>query len=184
MMPLHAASVVLPSKHSPGPSPYIGWKWSKPQIPSKPSSSANRARARDSVQGMRCWAMSRPKRMCALYYHGRGRRQRVSTASVLSDRDVVVGEGRRLVRMPSATSSMSMRKACGSSICSAGDGDPVSSRPARRAIIHSSVRSMVKLRATATKRGNSGNVPRRLSIHCTASGVAAREELLEHPGRR
>ena len=26
----------MPSKHSPGPSPYIGWKWSKPQMPSKP----------------------------------------------------------------------------------------------------------------------------------------------------
>ena len=26
----------MPSKVSPGPSPYIGWKWSKPQAPSKP----------------------------------------------------------------------------------------------------------------------------------------------------
>ena len=31
----------------PGPSPYIGWKWSKPQTPSKPSSSAKRALRRD-----------------------------------------------------------------------------------------------------------------------------------------
>src|SRR3954454_19541308 len=68
VMPLHAASVVLPSKHSPGPSPYIGWKWSKPQMPSKPSPSASCARDASSGQGIRCWAMSSPKRMDALYY--------------------------------------------------------------------------------------------------------------------
>src|SRR3954451_17889669 len=62
VMPLNAASVVLPSKHSPGPSPYIGWKWSKPQTPWKPRSSANRARSATSDQGTRCCAMSRPKR--------------------------------------------------------------------------------------------------------------------------
>src|SRR4051812_11513272 len=65
-MPLHAASVVLPSKHSPGPSPYIGWKWSKPQMPSKPRESASCARDASSGQGIRCWAMSSPKRMDAL----------------------------------------------------------------------------------------------------------------------
>ncbi len=39
--PASAASVVMPSKTSPGPSPYIGWKWSKPHAPSKPSASAS-----------------------------------------------------------------------------------------------------------------------------------------------
>ena len=71
VMPLQAASVVMPSKHSPGPSPYIGWKWSKPQMPSKPRDSANRARSAFSDQGIRCWAMSRPKRMGDLYHPGR-----------------------------------------------------------------------------------------------------------------
>src|SRR3954470_8536620 len=68
VMPLQAASVVFPSKHYPGPSPYIGWKWSKPQMPSKPSPSASCARDASSGQGIRCWAMSSPKRMDALYY--------------------------------------------------------------------------------------------------------------------
>ena len=31
-----AASVVIPSKQLPGPSPYIGWKWSKPHAPVNP----------------------------------------------------------------------------------------------------------------------------------------------------
>src|SRR4051812_35650798 len=66
VMPLHAASVVLPSKHSPGPSPYMGWKWSKPQMPSKPSSSANRARDAFSDHGIRCCAMSSPNFMNGL----------------------------------------------------------------------------------------------------------------------
>src|SRR5512147_1231800 len=61
--PLSAASVVLPSKHSPGPSPYIGWKWSKPHTPSKPRSSAKRARDATSAHGMRCCAMSSPNCM-------------------------------------------------------------------------------------------------------------------------
>src|SRR5215218_5441098 len=68
--PVSAASVVLPSKHSPGPSPYIGWKWSKPHTPSKPSSSANFARDATSDQGTRCWAMSSPKRMSEVYHSG------------------------------------------------------------------------------------------------------------------
>src|SRR5262249_39035042 len=58
--PASAASVVLPSKHSPGPSPYIGWKWSKPHTPSNPSSSASCARATTSANGMRCCATSSP----------------------------------------------------------------------------------------------------------------------------
>ncbi len=45
-----AASVVMPSKQLPGPSPYIGTKWSNPQTPSKPRASANRARANDLVE--------------------------------------------------------------------------------------------------------------------------------------
>src|SRR5207237_4598196 len=61
--PDNAASVVCASKHSPGPSPYIGWKWSNPQTPSKPSCSANCARATTSWNGTRCWAMSRPNRI-------------------------------------------------------------------------------------------------------------------------
>src|SRR5689334_16605279 len=73
MTPLHAASVVTPSKHSPGPSPYIGWKWSKPHTPSKPSCSANCARETTSLHGMRCCAMSSPNciRPC---YHARNPR--------------------------------------------------------------------------------------------------------------
>src|SRR5436190_5677511 len=63
VMPLSAASVVFPSKHSPGPSPYIGWKWSKPQMPSKPSSSAKRALDASSAHGIRCCAMSSPNFM-------------------------------------------------------------------------------------------------------------------------
>ena len=39
--PLRAARVVTPSKASPGPSPYMGSKWSNPHAPSKPSSSAS-----------------------------------------------------------------------------------------------------------------------------------------------
>src|SRR5882672_8461450 len=72
-MPLHAARVVLPSKHSPGPSPYIGWKWSKPQIPSKPSSSAKRAREATSDHGIRCCAISSPNFMDALLSRRSGR---------------------------------------------------------------------------------------------------------------
>ena len=48
VIPLSAASVVMPSKHSPGPSPYMGWKWSKPQMPSKPSV-VGEARPRDDL---------------------------------------------------------------------------------------------------------------------------------------
>ena len=40
----------MPSKHSPGPSPYIGWKWSKPQTPVKPRSSASRAAVHHLVE--------------------------------------------------------------------------------------------------------------------------------------
>src|SRR4051812_19555675 len=61
--PVSAASVVTPSKHSPGPSPYIGWKWSKPQTPSKPSSSAKRALDTISAHGTRCCAISSPNLM-------------------------------------------------------------------------------------------------------------------------
>ena len=60
--PDHAASVVIASKHSPGPSPYIGWKWSNPQTPWKPRSSAKRTRETFSAQVMRCWAVSSEKR--------------------------------------------------------------------------------------------------------------------------
>ena len=63
MIPLHAARVVFASKHSPGPSPYIGWKWSNPQMPSKPSPSAKRTRDASSFHGIRCWAMSKPNRI-------------------------------------------------------------------------------------------------------------------------
>src|SRR5947207_7390718 len=66
VIPLSAASVVFPSKHSPGPSPYIGWKWSKPQMPSKPSSSAKRALDASSAHGIRCCAMSSPNFMDGL----------------------------------------------------------------------------------------------------------------------
>src|SRR6185437_4790970 len=61
--PASAASVVIPSKVSPGPSPYIGWKWSNPHMPSKPRSSARRTRRTSSSQGMRCCATSRPNLM-------------------------------------------------------------------------------------------------------------------------
>ncbi len=54
VMPARAASVVMPSNVSPGPSPYIGSKWSKPHAPSKPSSSANCTRRTSSSQGIRC----------------------------------------------------------------------------------------------------------------------------------
>ena len=55
-----AASVVMPSKHSPGPSPYIGVKWSNPHAPVNPSRSAVRALSTTSAKLTRCWAMSRP----------------------------------------------------------------------------------------------------------------------------
>src|SRR3954471_23623565 len=84
VMPLNAASVVLPSKHSPGPSPYMGWKWSKPQTPWKPRSSANRARSATSDHGTRCCAMSSPKR------------------TMWSSRDAVAGDPLR-PRSPGAT---------------------------------------------------------------------------------
>src|SRR4051812_27063204 len=61
--PASAASVVIPSNVSPGPSPYIGWKWSNPQTPSKPSSSASCTRRTSSSHEIRCWATSSPKRM-------------------------------------------------------------------------------------------------------------------------
>src|SRR5690349_11965501 len=66
--PVSAASVVTPSKHSPGPSPYIGWKLSKPHTPSKPSCSANWARPTTSDHGMRCCAMSSPNCICPSYH--------------------------------------------------------------------------------------------------------------------
>jgi hypothetical protein len=64
-----AASVVIPSKHSPGPSPYMGWKWSKPHTPSKPSSSASCTRRTSSSHEIRCWATSSPNRMAAFLPH-------------------------------------------------------------------------------------------------------------------
>ncbi len=64
--PASAASVVMPSNVSPGPSPYIGSKWSKPQAPSKPRSSANCTRLTTSSHGIRCCATSSPKRMASL----------------------------------------------------------------------------------------------------------------------
>src|SRR5438874_9677818 len=57
----------MPSNTSPGPSPYMGWKWSKPQTPSKPSSSASFARRTTSSQGIRCGVTSSPKRMSVLW---------------------------------------------------------------------------------------------------------------------
>src|SRR4029079_5476021 len=75
VMPLHAASVVTPSKHSPGPSPYIGWKWSKPQMASEPSSSAKRAREAFSHQGIRYCAISSPNFMDALLSRAVGARK-------------------------------------------------------------------------------------------------------------
>src|SRR4051812_1797441 len=81
-MPLQAARVVFPSKHSPGPSPYMGWKWSKPQIPSKPRSSAKRARDAFSDHDIRCCAMSSPNFMPGLLSrlpsHGMARSQALS----------------------------------------------------------------------------------------------------------
>src|SRR5688572_5309365 len=68
--PARAASVVMPSNVSPGPSPYIGWKWSKPQAPSKPSSSANCTRLTTSSHGMRCCATSSPNRIVVLLLPG------------------------------------------------------------------------------------------------------------------
>src|SRR5262245_58876013 len=53
----------MPSKVSPGPSPYIGWKWSNPHTPSKPSSSASCTRRTSSSHEMRCCATSSPNRM-------------------------------------------------------------------------------------------------------------------------
>ena len=58
-----AASVVIPSKQLPGPSPYMGTKWSKPHMPSKPRSSQRRTRPSRSSHSIRCWAMSTPKRI-------------------------------------------------------------------------------------------------------------------------
>src|SRR5437660_550515 len=58
----------MPSNTSPGPSPYMGWKWSKPQTPSKPSSSASFARRTTSSQGIRCGVTSSPKRMSVLFF--------------------------------------------------------------------------------------------------------------------
>src|SRR5262245_8464303 len=66
--PVSAASVVTPSKHSPGPSPYIGWKWSKPHTPSNPSDSANCARETTSAHGIRCCAMSSPNCIRPCYH--------------------------------------------------------------------------------------------------------------------
>src|SRR2546423_11445675 len=45
----------------------MGWKWSKPQTPSKPSSSASFARRTTSSQGIRCGVTSSPKRMSVLW---------------------------------------------------------------------------------------------------------------------
>ena len=59
----NAASVVMPSKQLPGPSPYIGTKWSKPHAPSKPRSSPKRTRLTMSSNSMRCWATSIPNRI-------------------------------------------------------------------------------------------------------------------------
>ena len=67
--PASAASVVMPSKVSPGPSPYIGWKWSKPHTPSKPSSSASCTRRTSSSHGIRCCATSSPNRMARTVTH-------------------------------------------------------------------------------------------------------------------
>src|SRR5271166_211154 len=67
-----AASVVMPSKQFPGPSPYIGTKWSKPQAPSNPSSSAKHARSATSVKSIRCWATSIPNRMATTLPNGTG----------------------------------------------------------------------------------------------------------------
>src|SRR3954451_12758856 len=65
--PDSAASVVIPSNVSPGPSPYIGLKWSKPHAPSKPSCSANCTRRTSSSHGRRCCATSMPMRIQGTY---------------------------------------------------------------------------------------------------------------------
>src|SRR5437868_11589366 len=56
----------MASNVSPGPSPYIGWKWSKPQTPSKPSSSASFTRRTTSSHGIRWGVTSSPKRISVL----------------------------------------------------------------------------------------------------------------------
>src|SRR5262245_10410451 len=52
----------------------MGWKWSKPQTPSKPRPSAKRVRSTTSAKGMRCAATSNPIRMLrTLCVRGRDR---------------------------------------------------------------------------------------------------------------
>src|SRR5262245_6973174 len=53
----------MPSNVSPGPSPYIGWKWPNPPTPSQPNSSASCTRRTSSSHVMRCCATSSPNRM-------------------------------------------------------------------------------------------------------------------------
>src|SRR5438445_5860437 len=108
--PASAARVVIASNVFPGPSPYIGWKWSKPQTPSKPSSSASCARRTISSQGIRCWATSSPKRMsvlCVEVGHEGGRPSREVGRNVVPglvvDRRPVFGDvldGRRGAHVP------------------------------------------------------------------------------------
>ncbi len=45
-----AAKVVIPSKQLPGPSPYMGRKWSNPHAPSKPRASPKRTRVDDLAE--------------------------------------------------------------------------------------------------------------------------------------
>src|SRR5215475_5635786 len=92
VMPLHAASVVLASKHSPGPWPYMGWKWSKPQTPSKPNASANCTRDAFSFQDIRCWATSSPNRIVGYF----------SPVSTMSERIAADRSAERRVRPATA----------------------------------------------------------------------------------
>src|SRR6516164_10890268 len=90
--PLRAARVVMPSKVSPGPDPYIGWKWSKPHTPSKPRSSASFTRRTTSSQLTRCWATSSPNLMSCplLRLSSDGRRCEFRDPAVEAPGDAVV----------------------------------------------------------------------------------------------
>ena len=63
--PLSAARVVAPSKHSPGPSPYIGWKWSNPtprrtRAPQRAGPAAPARPRASAVEPRRSRSASRP----------------------------------------------------------------------------------------------------------------------------
>src|SRR5215211_839465 len=108
--PANAASVVMPSNASPGTSPYMGWKWSKPHAPSKPRSSASCTRLTTSSHGSRCCATSSPKRITILRPHCTKRRSRSGQCSrprpeavYLPTRDEPLGAGAaELIVVPNA----------------------------------------------------------------------------------